>query len=154
MRLYRLCKERFAATGWDGEGARRVGGRWNHRGDALVYTAPSLALAAWETFVHVDPGLIPADLVQLVAEVPDEVSRRAIDPRELPRGWNHYPGPTKLKDLGSAWIRSRETLLLVVPSAGIPDERCVLVNPAHPEFKRLKPEQPRPFAFDPRAWRR
>lgn len=154
MRLHRLCKARFAATGWDGEGARRVGGRWNLRGDAVVYTAPNLALAAWETFVHVDPGLIPADLVQLAATLPDDASRRELSPEELPAGFRRYPAPARLAELGSAWIRARETLLLVVPSAVIADETCVLVNPAHPEFGRLRPEPPKPFAFDPRAWKR
>lgn len=154
MRLYRLCKARFATTGWDGEGARRVGGRWNHKGDAVVYTAPNVALAAWETFVHVDPGLIPNDLMQLAMTVPDDASKRELAARELPKGWSAHPAPTKLKDIGSTWLRSRETLLLLVPSAVIADERCVLVNPDHPEFARLRPEAPKPFAFDPRAWKR
>ncbi|MGH9803113.1 MAG: RES family NAD+ phosphorylase, partial [Blastocatellia bacterium] len=30
--VYRICKTKYAATAFDGEGAFRFGGRWNTRG--------------------------------------------------------------------------------------------------------------------------
>jgi RES domain-containing protein len=42
--VYRICKTRYAASAFDGEGAFRFGGRWNTRGTRLIYTAGSLAL--------------------------------------------------------------------------------------------------------------
>ena len=34
---WRLTKARYLATAWDGEGAKRAGGRWNSVGTAVVY---------------------------------------------------------------------------------------------------------------------
>jgi RES domain-containing protein len=49
-RIFRVCRARHARL--DGEGARRVGGRWNSAGRAVVYMAESIALAVLENLVH------------------------------------------------------------------------------------------------------
>ena len=49
---WRLDQAKFAAT-WDsGEGARRVGGRWNSRGIRAVYCCLDPATAILEVAVH------------------------------------------------------------------------------------------------------
>ena len=53
---WRIVRARFADSAFDGEGARRYGGRWNSRGTRMVYTAGSQALAALEMLVHLDAG--------------------------------------------------------------------------------------------------
>ena len=64
MRFWRITRRRFASNAATGEGARLYGGRWNSRGVRVVYASTSLALAAVETFVNIDPGLRPGDLVK------------------------------------------------------------------------------------------
>ncbi|MBI2497892.1 MAG: RES domain-containing protein, partial [Opitutae bacterium] len=39
---------------------------------------------------------------------------------------------------------------LRVPSVVVPGEFNYLLNPAHPDFKRVKIGKPEPFSFDPR----
>ncbi len=51
--VWRIVKKSRAGEAFSGEGARRYGGRWNHRGTAVVYVADSLSLAALELFVHI-----------------------------------------------------------------------------------------------------
>ena len=47
--------------------------------------------------------------------------------------------------------RSCETsLLLRVPSAIVPEEGNILVNPRHPEARKLRVASTRPFRFDAR----
>jgi RES domain-containing protein len=58
MRVWRLCRRQYAVTAFSGIGAKLWGGRWNAPGYPVVYTADSLALAALETFVHLDPDLL------------------------------------------------------------------------------------------------
>ena len=67
MRLWRICRDIHAASAFSGEGARLFGGRWNSQGVRVVYASPSLALAAIETFVHLEPNLRPDDLVAIEA---------------------------------------------------------------------------------------
>ena len=49
---WRIVKKKHSASAFDGEGARRYGGRWNSLGTAMVYTADYLATAALELMVN------------------------------------------------------------------------------------------------------
>jgi len=121
---------------------------------AVAYTSATLSLAALECFVHLDPADAPTDLIVIPADIPDEVSRREIAAHTLPPTWRRYPAPERLADLGTAWIRAGTTAVLLVPSAIVPQEQNVLLNPAHPDFGRIRLRPPEPFSFDPRMWKR
>lgn len=151
MRVWRVCSKRHQR--FDGEGARRYGGRWNHQGTSVVYTSGSLSLAALELFVHVDIDIAPADLMAIQADVPDSLTIEAIKIESLPKDWRRYPAPETLKDIGTAWAAKASTAILAVPSAVIPGERNYLLNPAHRDFKRIRIHKPTPFRFDPRMWK-
>src|SRR5438270_565365 len=73
MRFWRICRRRYTADAESGEGARLFGGRWNSRGVRVVYASTSLALAAMETFVNLEPNLRPADLVFIEGRIPDAI---------------------------------------------------------------------------------
>ena len=152
MRVWRLCRRAHAAP--DGEGARRYGGRWNQRGTALVYTSASASLAALEYFVHLDPEDAPPDLILVPADIPPAVAVRELRSGELPADWRSLPAPEALAALGTSWARRLESAVLSVPSAVVPEERNYLLNPAHPEFRRIVFGRARPFSFDPRMWGR
>lgn len=152
MKVWRLCSRAHAA--FDGEGARRAGGRWNQRGTAIVYASATLSLAAQELFVHLDPAEAPKDLVAVSADIPDSVRIKRVAAAGLPRNWRQYPAPESLAAIGTAWARSLEIAVLEVPSAVIPQEKNYLLNPAHAEFARIVKGRPAPFSFDPRMWKR
>lgn len=155
MRLWRVSAHR----GFDGEGARLFGGRWNHPGTRVVYAAATLALAVLEFLAHVDRDLPPADLIAHHVDVPDEARTETLDETKLPRDWRAYPSPPLLRDIGTRWAAAGSSLLLRVPSAVLgvePElvvgERNYLINPAHAEFKRVRPRALR-LPLDPRLWR-
>nr|WP_255733663.1 RES domain-containing protein [Ruegeria sp. Ofav3-42] len=52
MRFWRIDQERHYKTWRSGEGAFRVGGRWNSRGVRAVYTSLDPAAACLEVAVH------------------------------------------------------------------------------------------------------
>lgn len=148
MRVYRLCRAPFRTL--DGEGARLYGGRWNTPGRAVVYTAGSLALAALEYLIHVDVADVPADLVALTIEVPDDVEVTTVDPATLPPGWEQVAEPTACKALGDAWLSEGRHLGLRVPAAPVPEEFNLLLDPRHPAASRVRVVAERAFHFDPR----
>jgi RES domain-containing protein len=150
---WRITSLRYATTAFDGEGARRYGGRWNHPGTAMVYTSATLSLSALEYFVHLEPLFAPADLVSVAVEIPAGLAVEFLEIAALPPGWRSYPAPDRLRDLGSGWLRSGRTAVLSVPSSVIPHERNLLFNPAHPEVSRLVAGPLEPFSFDPRMWK-
>ncbi|MBD0319191.1 MAG: RES family NAD+ phosphorylase [Gemmatimonadetes bacterium] len=150
MRVWRLARRRYPVL--DGEGARRAGGRWNSPGSAVVYTAGSRALAALELLAYVNPGAEPPDLELFEVHLPDDVPARTVGPTELERDWR-APRHPDCRVRGDTWARSADTLLLVVPSAMIPEEPNYLINPAHPAASRVRVVSSRPFSYDPRLQR-
>jgi RES domain-containing protein len=154
MRIWRICRVAYAADAFSGEGARRFGGRWNSRGVPMVYSSRSLALAAIELFVHLEPSQSPPDLVFLSATLPDGEPARTLQPGDLPQGWWTEEALLATRELGDAWIRGNSSLALRVPSVPIRSEWNVLINPIHPRIGKLKIDPPQPFVFDARMFQR
>jgi RES domain-containing protein len=152
--VWRLTATRFADRAYTGEGARLYGGRWNHAGTPLVYTSGTLSLAAVEYFVHLEPDIAPDHLAARAAEIPGDLRIPVLSLADLPVNWRSYPAPERLKELGTGWARSRVSVALSVPSAVIPHERNLLLNPLHPDYIRIRLLPPEPFSFDPRMWKR
>ena len=152
MRLHRLVKARHAASPLNGEGARRAGGRWNPKGMPLVYCSSSLALAALELLVHLDPAAIPEDLIAIEAQAPDSLPLLQWVPADLPAGWRTDPVQPTLQAMGGAWVKGARSGLLLVPSVIVPSEVNILINPAHPDVARILVLARTPFTFDPRLF--
>jgi RES domain-containing protein len=153
MLVWRICKKRHLRSAFSGIGAEKLGGRWNPRGERMVYASSSLSLASLELFVHLEPKLIPPDMCSVVATVPDSVLFEELTVKRLPKNWRSYPAPARLQAIGSKWLRSKRSLLLIVPSAVNPDEKNILLNPLHPDAASLTDIQSKPFHFDPRMWK-
>jgi RES domain-containing protein len=90
---WRLDAARFAST-WDtGEGAFRVGGRWNSRGVRAVYCSLDPATAILEVAVHKTFRVL--DTVPHVltsAVIADPASVHVVDPGLIPNPAWLYPG--------------------------------------------------------------
>jgi hypothetical protein len=54
VRAWRICKSKYVATAFDGEGAFRYGRRWNSRGIRLVYLGGNPSISALEIVVKTD----------------------------------------------------------------------------------------------------
>ena len=149
--LWRICAAKYTSASLDGEGARLTGGRWNERGTRVIYASESLSLATLEVLVHAPPGqLAAANLVVVELAVPDRAGTKSVREPELPLNWRKYPGPARLQALGTGWAVGRASLLLRVPSAVIPSEWNVLINPAHPDIALVTIKSIRKFDPDPR----
>lgn len=118
----------------------------------MVYTAGTLALAALEVLVHVDHDIAPTDLVAIPIDVPRGIRIETISIAALPSHWRTTPALEQLQKLGTTWIQGATSALLRAPSAVIPEEHNYLVNPAHPDCRRLQVGRPTLFTFDPRLF--
>ena len=146
---WRLTKTKFAGAPLNGDGARLYGGRWNSPGVSVVYFAESVSLAVLEVLVHLEaPRFLESySLVRIDFE---ESAVRTLTPAELPSTWGDYPAPEEAQAIGDTWVDSSESVLLKVPSAIIPFEHILLLNPAHPGTDDVVVSQPVPFRLDPR----
>ncbi len=151
MRVWRIARPVWAPLA--GEGARRRGGRWNSPGFALVYASERLSLAVLETLVHVEPNSMPPDLLSYEIDIPKKVRIGTVSRDELPRDWEDHPGHPASRALGDSWIDSNASAALLVPSAIIPGEMNLLLNPHHTDSRFVKVVRALPFRFDLRLIR-
>ncbi|HEY8665339.1 MAG TPA: RES family NAD+ phosphorylase [Tepidisphaeraceae bacterium] len=146
---WRICDARFAATMWQGAGARDHGGRWSSKSVAIAYASQSRALAAMEQLVHlIPPRLLSGYVVSSITLEEGQVER--VDLAVLPPNWREPIAPPALRRFGDQWAAAGRSLALAVPSAVVGGEINYLINPLHPEFAASAKSAPVPYAFDPR----
>ncbi len=144
---WRIVKSQFADDVFSGEGARRLGGRWNTSGHRVVYTASSISLAALELIVHT-PRVDFISTFVLVSCTFPEALVADIDESRLPANWRNFPPPPEVRQLGNEWLMSGSSAVLSVPSAVTPEERNYLLNPEHEHFRSVDVGGSRPFHLD------
>ena len=109
------------------------------------------ALCALEVLVNADE--LADDYISISIEIPDDLGLMSMEVADLPAGWDANPSIDATRDIGSNWALSQSTPVFSVPSAVIPRERNYLLNPAHPDFGRIRFSSPEPFYFDDRLGR-
>jgi RES domain-containing protein len=149
MNVYRITTAEWAGI-LDGEGAKETGGRWNSVGYPLLYTARYASTALVEVMVHVDLDLMPDDYRLVTIEVPDDAPFRTIRSADFPPDWRSVPEHPWFKATGDVWIQTQDTLSLVVPSAVVPLDSNIMINPMHPDWKRCRVSNVEPFPIDAR----
>jgi len=152
MFVWRLTRKAHSDEPLNGEGARRYGGRWNHPGTAVVYTSESLSLSVLEYLVNLGLSDLPHDLVSIRFEIPTNLKQSSLTVDHLPRNWRTYPAVEELKDLGDDWFRRAQTPVLRVPSAVVPIESNYIINPTHPDSKRISISKREGFNPDTRLY--
>ncbi len=151
MKVYRLSRRKYASD-LTGSGAERAGGRWNSRGIAAIYTSETRALCALEVAVHLPLNLTPADYCVITLYVPDE-NILIVDQNDLPKGWNSVPHSDSSQKFGDRFLRGNVWLAIRLPSAIVPEEFNVILNPKHQEIGKVKILDMSDFPFDDRLFR-
>lgn len=148
MQVYRIAKQKYIKD-LTGIGAKTVGGRWNPKGVAVLYTSTSAALSVLEVLAHLPAAYFPDDMAMASIEIPDALIS-FIDRSELPRDWDKIPPSTGIQHFAMNWISENKFLGLKVPSIIVPTEYNLLVNPLHPDFNSVELLKVTPFSFDTR----
>lgn len=144
MRIFRLHRGQRQAS--DYGGSMLYSNRWNMAGTPMLYSSTSLALACLEILVHLRPDQVPPTYVYSCARLEKRPSQANF------RGDVGDEESTRL--YGQWWSNQRKDVSILVPSAVIPHERNVLLNPTHSAFGDIVWEPPQPFRFDDRLLRK
>lgn len=151
MRAFRIADRRFPV--FDGTGARLVGGRWNFPGRPVIYAAATFAGAVLEVLVHSNLGRVPKTHAVVEITIPDEISAETIAAAALP-GWDAEDQIVS-RLYGDRWLEEKRTAVLLVPSVVTGGrEHNVLLNPEHPEYKRIKAARPQEVVWEERLFQR
>ncbi len=152
MEAYRLSREKFAAT-LSGKGAALKGARWNSIGVELIYTASNRSLAMAEVAVHFTLATLPSDYMMITIFIPDDIAIQKLNVSDLPTDWNTFPHPSTTQTTGDQFTADNKFCVLHIPSAVTQGDYNLLINPNHPDFKRIKIIATDKFPFDKRIFK-
>ena len=124
--------------------------RWNSTGNNMIYTASSRALACLENVAHRSRRGIIDEFKVMVIDIPSEIKIEKIMLDDLPENWFLYEHFETCGAIGDKWLQQQTSAVLRVPSAIIINEFNFLINPEHPDFKKIKLDRIEDFRFDPR----
>lgn len=153
-RLYRIQTDGHRDTILDGIGAQLRGGRWNAKGQPMVYMATTPELCFLEYMVHLE-GTLLSELPPLILceiSVPGH-SITFLETSQLPVGWDDpYATPPGLADFAVKQFGKHQSLCLAIASAIVPlsPSRNVLLDPLHPQRSACRIVSIQPYPIDPR----
>lgn len=152
--VWRIAKHtsQYQATDLSGGGAKATGGRWNSKGVPVVYAAATIALATLETLAHLGDNIAIRNTFLVEITIPASVwkMRQQITANDLEPTWLAEPPGSTTIDAGDAWLKKASSPVLLVPSVIIPEEYNLLINPVHPEARKITAKVRRQYIYDPR----
>jgi RES domain-containing protein len=146
---WRIVRATRQKTAFTGEGPWQYGGRWNSPGVRVVYVSEHQSTAAFEVFVNRMPFILEETYKAFRLEWPDHLTER-FPVEKLPANWRVFPPSVETKEIGDRWVKEQRSAVLALPSAISPADTNFLLNPEHPDFKRIRIASPIDFDFDPR----
>lgn len=152
MRVFRIEREKYLKNTLQGIGAASTEGyRWNSLNTYLVYSSESRALATLEVSVHLDLSEdLPTDRYYVEIDIPDEVEILELRLEDLPENWDAKPPILETQFIGDDFVKDKIVAVLKVPSSIVPPEFNYLINPNHPDAKKITVISQVPLNFDPR----
>jgi RES domain-containing protein len=145
--VWRIVRAEHQASAFTGEGPRMNGGRWNNKGTAIVYTSGSISLASMEMIVNLPSAALLECYVKIPVQFNDELLEELT---KLPKDWGSRPASPSTKAIGDLWVMQNRSVVFKVPSVVVPDEYNYLLNPAHPDWRKIQIQKPIAYQFDPR----
>jgi RES domain-containing protein len=134
------------ADAFSGFGAAHYPGRWNRLGVPAVYCCSSIALCALEVLVHTkSTQTLETKFVTFEVRIPADIIFPPHPPKNLPK-------LEQTREIGQQWIKDSQFTVMRVPSI-ITREPNYILNPLHPDFKKIEIDPAKPFKFDLRLLR-
>ncbi len=137
----------------DGVGGTYVSGRWHTKGRPIIYCSEDPSTALLEALVHIeiDAEDRPQIFQVLKIQCSNPLSIERVNVKNLSPDWR--TDMTHTRAAGDDWLRSGKSLLLKVPSVLVPERHNFLINPLHPEMKKLRVTARYSHAFDQRFFK-
>lgn len=120
--------------------------RWTSGRLPCVYASCRAAAALLEFLAHLEgspPQALCCAKQRIAAALVEDLDA-------LPNDWNRLPYRESVQQVGDAWLASRRSLALRVPSALAPATFNLLLNPSHPAFDASAVESIEVFRLDHR----
>jgi RES domain-containing protein len=139
--VYRISRTKFIRD-LTGFGAKRYGGRWNHKGIPVLYTAENRSLAILELMVNFnsrDAFSLNYSMAKIkipeshIIPISEEETRKMKSP-----------------EITQFYFFEKNALIIKVPSIIIPQEFNFLINPQHSLYAQVFIDDLEEFELDKR----
>jgi len=146
MIVYRLAAKDYIRDR-TGTGARLFGGRWNPVGHSCIYTSEHVSLALLEKYVHANSKENMKRVALMRMEIPEDKNLIFhIDEKLLKNSWTEDTSYSQW--LGEQILDDLSVVAFTVPSAVVPSERNIIINPQAIKFEEVKFLEPVDFTTD------
>lgn len=149
MILFRMAIAKFKDD-LSGTGAKIYGGRWNNPGYPALYCTKSISLAVLEILVRTGVQILPPDYYIINLKIPDNISLKTMFKKNLKKDWKTDFEYTQ--QMGTDFLIRKDFVGLAVPSVIVDEEQNFLLNPLHPDFKKVVKVSTEQFIFDKRLF--
>ncbi|ALU45294.1 RES family NAD+ phosphorylase [Pseudoalteromonas rubra] len=135
-RVYRIVKA--TRRPFDPTGTAKLGGRWNSKGVEAIYCSECVSGCLLELLVHLTSiDLLPSDLELWEITVPKQLVS-VLNTESLPETWQKEKKDYSVTQaLGDQLLNNKENLAILVPSAVVPQDMNIVLNPAHSLFTEI-----------------
>ena len=140
--VHRVVKELLSASGRDG--------RWSSNGRKVIYTSSSVALACLENVVRRSGSGFSSDFQTIFYEIPGNIQIEEVSIKKLDEKWRLRSRYSYCQATGNIWYDKKDSLILKVPSAIIPDEFNFVIKTTSSEIGQIKIKDIKPFIPDER----
>lgn len=134
MLVYRIVHKKYSKTLF----VSGMEGRWNSKGNKVLYCAESIALAFLENMIRRQGVGFKDDFKIMIIEVPTKAGITFFNIENLETGWRNSDNYSKCQKAGDEWYIACKHLLLKVPSAVLPESYNFVINTDHPGYKKIK----------------
>jgi len=146
---YRIADRRFPL--FSGDHAAEVGGRWNPRGRPAIYACTTYSDAMLEKLAQLGTTRMPRYQAAITISISAGLAVQTYEADKLPAGWNASEYDVG-QGVGEKWLDAHKAVALIVPSVLFPVEHTVVINPFHPEAKRIVVGDAEPVRWDERLF--
>ena len=136
--IWEKASEELISTG--------ISGRWNLKGDQVVYASESRSLASLEVLAHAVDSYLLTKYKFLEITFPGNIVK-SIGISDT----NFLRDTEECQNYGHEWYHNKSSAILRVPSVIIPHEYNYVINIVHADIKKVKVDKVELFhKFDPR----
>ena len=133
---------------YSGEGAAKVGGRWNIIGQPVIYTSRNYSGAVLEVLAYFQD--MPPNQHYIKITLPTGTSYEVVTKDLLP-GWQDEDRAVS-SQFGSQWFIEQRAALLIVPSVVAREDTSVIINPYHDDAAHITASIESPVIWDDRLF--
>lgn len=131
------------------EGSRLNEGRWNAKGDSILYTSEHYSTALLEKLVGYS-GVVPPNQHVIEITIPAGVAYEIFNVAHVP-DWASDTGASA-RAFGHQWYKDRRSAILFVPSVPGNPDRNVLIHENHADFPKIRAGLETPIKWDRRLF--